>query len=175
MAQHTRNTTSIHWKNLWYKGLLSVFLTAIWLSGQSVLAAQDGKKYKDWTVQCEKVDPAQPEQCFIFQTLSKNDRPMMQMAAGYLNSQPVAIFTLPLGVALRAGVEIKVDAEQSIRIPYDRCDPGGCIAGLPLTATHIASFKKGKKVYITVLDGTGRSVPLEISLSGFTKGFDAVR
>ncbi len=170
MSQYIRNTQFER-----YFWTLCLLLLSSLVLGANAWAAKDGKRYKDWTVQCEKPEASLPEQCFIFQTLKKNDRPLMQMAAGYLKSQPVAIFTLPLGVALRAGVEVKVDVNKSIRIPYDRCDPGGCIAGLALTPEHIASFKKGKKVYVTVMDGGGRKVPLEISLSGFTKGFKAVR
>ena len=140
-------------------------------------AQKTGDRHKDWNVRCEKPAETVPEKCFIYQTLvNQDDKPVLQVTIGYLgeNNQPVAVFTLPLGVSLRAGVDVKVDQQDLFRIPYERCAPNGCIAGIQLTDQHIARLKAGSKGQVLVHDGR-RQIPLEISLSGFTAGFNVLR
>ena len=158
---------------------LLMLVASVLLWGQPTLAVETGDKFKDWTVHCEKPDDATPEQCVIFQTLVNNDtqKPVLQLTVGYLgpDKEPVALFQVPLGVALRPGVEVKVDSKDLVRIPFERCDPGGCMAGVALSSQLISALKGGSKSQVIVHDATGRQVPLEVSLSGFTAGFDALR
>ncbi len=160
-------------------GPLLMVVASAMLWAQASLAVETGDKFKDWTVHCEKPDDATPEQCVIFQTLVNNDtqKPVLQLTVGYLGpeKEPVALFQVPLGVALRPGVDVKVDSKDLVRIPFERCDPGGCMAGLALSSQLISALKGGSKGQVIVHDASGRQVPLEVSLSGFTAGFDALR
>ena len=154
-----------------------VLFIALALFGQAATALQTGDRFKDWTVRCEKPAEDAPEACFIYQTLvNEKQEPVLQMVVGYLgrNAQPVVVFTAPLGVALRAGVGVKVDQADMFNLPYERCGPQGCIAGGPLSDQHILAFKNGVKSQIVLHDGR-QPVSLEISLSGFTAGFNALR
>ena len=147
------------------------------LFGQAANALQTGDRFKDWTVRCEKPAEDMPDTCFIYQTLvNEQQEPVLQMVVGYLgrDAQPVVIFTAPLGVALRPGVGVKVDQADIFKLPYDRCGPQGCIAGGPLSDQHIQAFKNGVKSQIVLHDGR-QPISLEISLSGFTAGFNALR
>lgn len=146
-----------------------------------VLAVEKGERFKDWTVDCGKLPGVEQDRCFIIQTVinKENEQPVLQMAVGYLPdengaNQPAALLTLPLGVALPAGIGIRVDSSKPIRIPYERCVPIGCIAGFPLDENLIGQFKRGSKAEIRIHDGS-RVVALPISLSGFTAGFNALK
>ena len=157
-----------------------ILLLLILLCGQPVMAAKEGDRFDDWTVGCEKLgegDKAQ-DRCFIYQTVVNNDtdQPVLQVAIGYLpgDNKPAAILTVPLGVVLPAGMGISVDDSETIRIPYERCVPKGCIAGIPLDDKIIGQFKRGLKAKVLLHDGTQR-IALPVSLKGFTKGFDALR
>lgn len=153
-------------------------LLAGMLLGQSALAVQTGDKFKDWQVRCENPPGVDKPVCFIYQSLiNDKDQPVLQMAVGYwpINNKPVAIFTTPLGVSLRGGVEIRIDGTDIGAVPYERCDSNGCIAGLPLADEHLAKLKGGSKCQIKIYDAVARPVTLEISLSGFTAGFSALR
>lgn len=141
------------------------------------LALEEGQRFKDWTVGCDKVEDSDKTRCFIYQTVvnNENDKPVLQMAIGYLpdNNKPAAILTVPLGVALPPGMGLRIDGGELLKFEYERCVPKGCIAGLPLTNELIAQFKRGSKAQVLIHDGR-QAVPLPISLQGFTKGFNAL-
>lgn len=161
--------------------LLSLMMAGCTTSGiPPAQALEKGQRFDDWTVGCEKLPGMDRERCFIYQTVvnKDNDEPVLQMAIGYLpvennKTQPAALITLPLGVALPPGVGLKVDDNEPIRLQYERCVPNGCIAGFPLNDTMINQFKRGLKAEIRVHDGT-RAVAMPISLKGFTAGFNAL-
>ena len=131
---------------------LALFLLAAVL--QSAFALEEGQRFKDWTVGCEEVPETTTKRCFIFQTVVNNEtnQPVLQMLVGYLpeDSKPAVILTVPLGVALPPGMGMKVDGGELIRIPYDRCVPKGCIAGIPLDANLLGKFKRGNKAQVVV-------------------------
>ncbi len=144
-------------------------------------ALEQGQRFQDWTVGCERLPGMDRERCFIFQTVvnQDNDEPVLQMAIGYLplengQEQPAGLLTLPLGVALPPGIGIRVDQNEPIRLQYERCVPTGCIAGFPLNDQLINQFKRGVTAEIRVHDGV-QAVALPVSLRGFTAGFDALR
>lgn len=142
-------------------------------------ALEKGQRFKDWTVGCEKLPDNNQERCFIFQTVVKKDdeSPILQMAVGYMPGikEPTAILTVPLGVTLPEGIRIKVDEnERVMRIPYERCIPRGCIAGLKVNDEVLSMFKKGVQAKILIFNGD-EPVTLPISLKGFTAGFQALR
>ena len=94
---------------------------------------------------------------------------------GYLKDEkPAIIFTVPLGVALRAGIGVQIDDGEAIAVPYEQCNPVGCVAGLPLDDKLLGVLKRGLSGKIMVVDGSGRRISLQISLKGFTAGFNAL-
>ena len=138
---------------------LFVLLVAMLSYCSTAFAAEDGQRFQDWAVRCEKPEGASKETCFIFQGLiNEQEKPVLQLAIGYWpeTKQPVAIFTVPLGVDLRPGIQFQVDGGETTTVHYSRCDPRGCVAGLPLTDALIDSFKKGSKTQIRIRDGLGR-------------------
>jgi len=140
-------------------------------------AQQDGQQIQDWTVRCEQTEGA-GQNCLIFQTLADqdNDRPVLQISVGYPNpgAGPAAMLIVPLGVALEPGMEIQVDEEPAFRVPFNHCNRMGCVVGFPLGPELIDAFKRGNTTRVTVLDLTGRPISLEVSLLGFTAGFESI-
>jgi invasion protein IalB len=158
---------------------LLVGLICVGVGQPTVAAVKNGQRFQDWAVHCEKPAKAKTEKCFLFQTLvnKENKKPILQVVIGYLleGDKPIAIFTTPLGVALRAGVGVQVDSGKTNRVPYENCNPGGCIAGLPLNAAVLGELKKGSKMHVEIHDGTGKAGTLDISLKGLNAGFGALR
>lgn len=160
----------------WLKPMVG--LAGVLLGSPAALAAEEGKQFQDWKVKCEKIEESAKEQCFIFQTLIDDDakQPVLQTVVGYLqDGKPAIIFTVPLGVALRAGVGVKIDDSEPMRIPYEHCTPSGCIAGLPLDDKTLGSFKRGLESKVLVYDASGRPISLALSLKGFTAGFSSLK
>jgi len=145
---------------------------------QPALAVEDGQRFQDWTASCQKPAEDQPEVCAIFQIVNgDDDKPILRIEVGYLpaNDQPAAILIVPLGVALRPGIGMQIDQGEKVRIPFEVCNQTGCVAGLPLDEKLITGLKKGSRSQITLHDAAGRSGTFEVSLSGFTAGFNALR
>ena len=174
------------------------------LSFPALAEPEAGKKYEDWTVQCETIPvpqeklavkvegsedsgdekadaPATKETtlCQIVQTLTEesSDQPVMQMAVGYLpgNESPVGALLLPLGIWLPPGVELRVDEGNTGRIPVDTCDPAGCRAGVELDAEFLASMKKGNELNVTFGGRNRQGITVPISLKGFTAALDSLQ
>ena len=86
-----------------------------------------------------------------------------------------ATVTVPLETLLTAQLTISVDGGKGKRYPFSFCTPIGCIARIGFTAEDIATFKKGAKATVTLVPAPApdQKVELDMSLSGFTNGYNA--
>lgn len=164
-------------RSFWHYAALLV----IGLSFTLPTHAQQGKRYKDWTVGCDKLPGMKQERCFIYQTVATKDKdqPVLQISVGFLpdekgQERPAAFLTLPLGIALPPGIGFKVDKGKMARIQFERCIPTGCVAGFPMTKDVLGRFKKGNKMEVRFHDGQG-IIAVPVSLSGFTAGFNSLK
>lgn len=159
---------------------MRLLLTAAALAAAAAAAApQEGATFDNWTVGCETVQDEKRTQCFIFQNLvlREGGQRVLHVAVGYLPDQhdPIALFTLPLGISLPPGASLQVDEGEPVRFPIERCEPEGCRAGLRLEDEVLAAFKKGEQVKVTFHDATRRPVSVPLSLKGFMAGLRALR
>ena len=71
---------------------------------------------------------------------------------------------------------LTIDTAQPKVYPFTVCGQVGCVARVGFTADEVAQFKKGAKATLTIVPfaAPDQKVALEISLKGFTAGFDAV-
>ena len=140
--------------------------------------AADGDKYTDWTMRCEKPEDSLEERCHIFQnaTDESNGQDIAHMAVGYMPQieEPLMIIMLPLGVFLPSGIELMIDGNDPIRLPFEVCFPVGCRAGAPMKDPLMGAFRNGLKVTLKVQDVEGRAAEIPLSLKGFTAGLSAL-
>jgi invasion protein IalB len=152
---------------------------ALLLGASSQAAPQTGQKFRDWTARCETRKDSKQQTCFVFQNLllKKENKRLLHVAVGYLVSkdQPVAFFTLPLGVSLPGGVSVTVDDGKPVRVRYERCDASGCLAPLALTEALVKSLKGGRWARVAFFDATRREVSVPVSLLGFTSGLNSLK
>jgi len=138
----------------------------------SAYAVKTGDVFDDWKIQCEKPEGAAAEICHAFQqvTAKESDQRVLHVAIGYPPNQtePIAIFTTPLGVALQAGVQVKVDEKAAKGIAFNVCNGNGCQAAVKLDAASLEEIKMGNTLTVTFgnLKRQGLNVP--ISLKGLT-------
>ncbi len=145
-------------------------------------APKDGTKFDNWAIRCEKPgegDPSKIEVCYAFQnvvTKEKNQR-VLNVAVGYAPKidVPVALITLPLGIALPPGASLTLDDGQPIRFPIERCEPNGCRAGLKLEKDLLDRLTKANKVQISFHDGAHRPVNIPLSMKGFGDAFQTLK
>lgn len=82
----------------------------------------------------------------------------------------------PLETLLTAGLRIGVDEAQPKVYPFSFCSAAGCVARVGFTAAEVDALKKGNKAIVTIVPAVApdNTVALDLSLKGFTAGYDAV-
>lgn len=78
---------------------------------------------------------------------------------------------VPLGMALPAGVQAKIDDGEPIKLKYTLCHVGGCTAEAEATNELIEKFKNGEKIVVAAVNLSGKPVGFPVPLSGFTKAY----
>lgn len=136
--------------------------------------------FEKWEQRCMRsADGADP--CQLYQLLQDgegNNVAEVSLFALPPGQQAVAGATIvvPLETLLTEQLTIAVDGAQPKRYPFSWCAPLGCIARVGFTQAEVDGFKKGAKATITIVPAGAPDQPvnLDLSLKGFTAGFDAV-
>jgi invasion protein IalB len=155
-----------------------VFLLAIVPIQSS--AEEKTKSFKDWGYKCEKPKGAEKEICFIFQRISskENDKRIADATIAYLPKvdKPVMVITLPLGVFLPAGIQLKIDeGDEAARAPFIQCIQDGCQTRVQLDDKLITKMKGGKRLIVAFLTPQQKQLAFPISLSGFTAAIGSLK
>lgn len=164
--------------SIFRSSLLLFFLLSFFLVSNIQAKPQHGKKFKDWTVVCEKLPTSGKEICNIFQNVTnEQDKVVLQIAIGYPPgvSEPQVLLTLPLGVMLQPGLEFTGGKAKAVRIPFNVCVNNGCVAVTKLNADTIKGMKAGTKGSVKFAASRKQIVEIPISLSGFTAAFKSLK
>lgn len=86
--------------------------------------------------------------------------------------------TVPLGVFLPSGINMRIDDREFGSVSFITCGGGGCQANPPLDPSLVEAMKAGGvaafKIRVAQPDGTTSERDAEISLSGFTAAYDSL-
>lgn len=145
--------------------------------GTTYISADHG----DWEMRCIAAPEGQPDPCQLYQLLEDAE------------GNPVAEFNLfdvpdegelvagativtPLDTLLTGQLRMAVDSNQARVYPFSFCQPIGCYVRLGLTNADVQTFRAGSEATIAIvpLQAPDQLVPLTLSLSGFTAGFEAL-
>ena len=145
--------------------------------GNTYLAANFDK----WEQRCVKMaDGSDP--CQLYQLLKDGQGNAVAEVSIFdlpEGAQAAAGATLiaPLETLLTANLKIAVDAKQPKLYPFAFCTKVGCVARLGFTADEIAALKKGVKATMTIVPAAAptKTVDLDVTLKGFTAGYEAVK
>jgi invasion protein IalB len=87
-----------------------------------------------------------------------------------------ATIVVPLETLLTAQLTVAVDGGGGKRYNYSFCNPIGCVAQIGFTQADVNAFKRGNKAIVTIVPAPApdQKIELELSLKGFTAGYDAV-
>ena len=134
-----------------------------------------------WELRCVKTaDGSDP--CQLYQLLKDTDGNSVAEFSLFAlpdGGQATAGATViaPLETLLTANLRIAIDGGEPKIYPFTFCATLGCVARVGFTAEEVAQFKKGAKAVMTIVPAGApdQKVNLDISLKGFTAGFDAVK
>ncbi|MGC1427267.1 MAG: invasion associated locus B family protein [Albidovulum sp.] len=139
------------------------------------------ESHGDWQLRCVRTaDGSDP--CQLYQLLKDKEtgNPISEISLVALpdggDAAAGATIITPLETLLTQQMNISVDGGPTKRFPFTFCAEIGCVARVGFTKEDLAGFRKGKIAVISVVpvaDPT-RTVDVDISLVGFTAGFEAV-
>lgn len=157
----------------------SAVLAVILLHFASPLAAPtDGDAYGSWRVNCRTDPENQRQGCFLVQNLvlREGGQRVLQFAIGFVEAtpEPIALLSLPLGISLPPGAEIRIDDGEPTRLLIERCEPNGCRAGLKLEAEILKELRGGKQMSVTFFDAKREPIEVPLSLNGIGAGLEAL-
>jgi invasion protein IalB len=164
-----------------------VTLISLCLFGNSQSVAQ---KPSVWKKVC--TDPANPTTCRIRQDLflqQKNSSGKLKNVGRILRlnviyselgktkkRKPFLSLQLPMGIDLRPGMVLKIDAGNEIQLPFLRCTAAGCDASILLKSKILKNMKGGKEIKVGFRPwGANKVSVVSASLKGFTAAFSAIR
>ena len=138
-------------------------------------AQQPEQTLPNWRVICTNNDDAGALGCAMSQTVFvENTRQRivaMEMFVG--EDGPVAIFALPHGLNIPAGVTILFDEqEEGETFPINTANQNGAIAQISLSDEMIASMRGGALMTVQVANTSGQRLNLQMSLVGFSRSYD---
>ena len=131
---------------------------------------------QDWNLQCQP-GPQGGNICQLFQeaSLEGTERPILRALVGYRTPDSdtlTLVLVLPLGVSLSKGAFMQIDENQPVAVPFERCEPGGCLIFLAMNDSLVQALKSGINARLIFHDTQHRRGAATISLRGFTAGVD---
>lgn len=138
------------------------------------------EKVGDWSVTCINTG-TDNDPCALRQILLGPQRqPIAEITIEKLAEGAPAVagatVIVPLEILLQAQLAFSIDGAPGKRYNYHTCTPVGCIAQLGFTQGDVDAMKAGSKAQLSMVSvlAPNQLIELEMSLSGFTAGFDGL-
>lgn len=135
----------------------------------------------DWQLRCLRTQDGK-DPCELYQLLRDDqETPVAEISVIPFSGEPAAIlnFVAPLETNLEAGMGLQIDSAENKRYPFLVCAPIGCVSRIGLTEAELNSLKRGNNATLSLLPFGGTMeenlVRLNLSLAGFTAGFDELK
>jgi invasion protein IalB len=150
---------------------------AVWAQSPPVAAAATGsvERIGDWELVCPAPATTSKPACRLIQNhAAPNGQTalLVTVLASDKAKGPVAVVSVPRGVYLAPGIEMKIDGGPSFKLLYETCDETGCHAGYKVAGDIATALKKGKLADHKVFDSKQQPVSVPVSLTGFGKALD---
>lgn len=129
-----------------------------------------------WVKVCQKIDGADnKEGCVVSEEVrADNGAFLASIALQEVVGEPrrQLIIAVPLGMALQAGLLVRVDQERAVPAKFGTCLQNGCFAGIDVGTDLLASMKKGQNLLVTVRNAQGIALDLTVPLANFGKAHE---
>lgn len=136
--------------------------------------------FGDWSMRCLRAEEGAADPCQLYQLLLDADGnsvaeiSMFPLPAGG-QAAAGATIVVPLETLLTEDLQITVDGTAPRRYPFTFCNRAGCVARVGFTQAEIDQFKRGNSANVRMVPAAAptEEVVLNVSLSGFTAGYDS--
>ncbi|KQI69586.1 invasion associated locus B family protein [Loktanella sp. 3ANDIMAR09] len=138
------------------------------------------QEFNDWSLRCLKAEEG-TDPCQLYQLLMDDDG----NAVAEVSTFPLpaggeaaagATFVVPLETLLTQNLRVTIDSNEPKVYPFTFCNQAGCVARVGFTAEEVNQLKRGNNAVVRMVPAAApdQEVVLDMSLSGFTAGFDSV-
>jgi hypothetical protein len=76
------------------------------------------------------------------------------------------------GLVIPAGIQMKIDEGEPVKLPFVVCFPSGCQVQTDLTPEILESMRKGQKMAVLGMNVQQKATGFPIPLNGFSKALD---
>ena len=136
--------------------------------------------FGDWQQRCVRTEDG-TDPCQLYQLLRDEqgnavaEMSLFALPDGQEAAAGATIIT-PLETLLTRQITLAVDSGAAKRYPFDFCAQQGCFSRIGLTEQDVQAFKRGAVATMTIVPAAApdQEIALDVSLSGFTAGYDAV-
>lgn len=135
--------------------------------------------FDDWRVVCvESGEPESENRCHMLQTLILNEtgREVFRwMIVSNEENQLTSVFSAPLGVSLRPGVELSLAGTEAgtdpVSVAYSFCNQRWCHARQPMTDELVSQLEsgEGEPVEVVYTNRRGQGLRMQATMRGFNE------
>ncbi len=128
-----------------------------------------------WVAQCVAPGRSAPADCVLEQKLliakSGDLVAAVKIRVPAEPRTPAMMVQLPKGLFLPAGVALRVDDGEALKLDLQTCDDNGCYAGLAVSEDLLGALRSGASLHLGVRSLDKKNFDIILSLQGFTVGY----
>jgi invasion protein IalB len=129
----------------------------------------------NWTVTCALTDQSgAKKQCSAVLRIAQTDKNGAQRIVffwvlGRHDGKLESIISVPTGVLISPGVEVKIGDKETRKLGYSACQPDHCEAVLPLDEVMVKSLGTAPTTEITIAAVNGATAKFTVNMKGFSQ------
>jgi invasion protein IalB len=144
-------------------------------AAKSEVAKSTRQVIGDWVVACIATDGGH-KSCIMSQTLSSSKlrTPVSVFLIGKdRNGKPIGSLRMPVGVSLPPGVDIAIEKQDPLTVPYAACHRFGCFAPFDLNPSLLGKLKAASRITAIAHSVSQRALNFNFSGRGFAGAYAA--
>ena len=133
----------------------------------------------NWTVTCAQTDqPNAKPRCSAVLKITQNQNNVQRVVFTWLmgvqDGKPISVLSMPSGVLIGPGVQVKIGAGEARKFNYALCQPDHCEAIVPLDEDIVKELKAAPTSEISVEAVGGSTVKFTANMKGFDRALAEV-
>ena len=129
----------------------------------------------NWTVTCALTDQSgAKKQCSAILRIAQTEkngaqRVVFSWVLGRQEGKLESVFSVPSGVLIQPGVEVKIGDKETRKLVYSLCQPDHCESILPLDDVMVKGLSAASTAEVTIIAVNGASAKFTINMKGFAQ------
>lgn len=131
-----------------------------------------------WLVSCNNQNDPARLMCEVAQSIVTSEGEQRLATAAFVkpagDAELTAVFTLPVGLYLPAGLKLSVDGTELDALTFQSCDGQGCYATGTAGENWPQIMSEGTELNITIQSQDRQTIDFRFPLDGFAESIDVM-